>query len=365
MREITHSPSSLATEGTEEVQPSYSSGVDTQQWLRRLDEQFPRVRLAYLPTPLEYLENLTKHLNGPRIYLKRDDLTGLALGGDKPRKLEYLLGDALKRGADTVLTAGAAQSNHVRLTAAAARKVGLAPIGFVTDRKTPNTGNLLLDRVLGVDLRVHKVANDDHYQLVPLMEQEAERLRVQGRKPYVIPISGTTPLACLGYVRCAFELEEQFSQLSINPTALYLAHGTGGNTAALTIGFSIIGRRLPIVGISVSKNKAEATDLARRWLKETSQLLGVEARAEFEVDDNFIGPGYGEMTDACKKAIELAARTDGILVDPVYTGKALSGLIAHIRQVRLTKKDTVVMIHTGGIPALFAYADELTGIPIS
>lgn len=336
--------------------------MDFQAWLDRLDDRFPRVRLAYLPTPLEFLENLTKYLNGPRIYLKRDDLTGLALGGDKPRKLEYLLGEAIKQGADTVITAGSSQSNHVRLTAAAARKVGLRPIGFVPEEETRNTGNLFLDRLLGADLRFKKIA--DHWLLVPFMDEEAARLDREGHKAYVIPISGTTPIGCLGYVRCAVELEQQYQEMNLEPTALYVTCGTGGNIASLMTGMSVVGRQFPIIGISVNKSKTEATGLVQKWLRETSSLLGVEVQENFEIYDSFVGPGYAKLTEACKEAILLTAQTDGVLLDPVYTGKTMSGLIAHIKLGKLTKNDTAVMIHTGGIPALFAYAEGLTGIPI-
>ena len=338
--------------------------MDKQEWLEQLDRRFPRTPLAFLPTPLEYLGNLTKHLGGPKIYIKRDDLTGLTLGGDKPRKLEYLLGDALKHGYDTVITAGSSQSNHIRLTTAAARKVGLHPIAFtVPDEHSANTGNLFTSRLLDCELIFRKVPDNNHWHLVPFMDEKAEELRRAGRKAYVIPISGTTDVGCLGYIRCMFELEAQFNAMNVRPTVIYVTCGTGGNIASLMIGMNVLGMDIPIRGISVNRQKNEASELVMKWFNATCALIGVKATTNYDVDDRFIGQGYGKLTAACKEAILLAARTDGILLDPVYTGKTMSGLIGHIREGRLTKNDTVVVIHTGGVPALFAYADELITNP--
>jgi len=194
---------------------------------------------------------------------------------------------------------------------------------------------------------------------VPFMEEKAEQLRRAGRRPYVIPISGTTDIGCLGYIRCMFELESQWRAMNVQPTALYVTCGTGGNIASLMIALSVLGIKMPIRGISVNRAKTAAAGLVMKWFHATSELVGVEATADYEVFDEYIGEGYGKLTEACKEAIRLVARTDGILLDPVYTGKTMSGLLAHIREGRLMKKDTVVMIHTGGVPALFAYADAL------
>lgn len=329
-------------------------------WLDYLDALFPRESLATIPTPLDFLPNLTEHLGGPRIYIKRDDLTGLALGGDKPRKLEYLLADAKRAGADVIVTGGSSQSNHIRLTGAACRKLGLRTVALATvDDRAANTGNLLLSRLLGIEIQFHEVAGGDHWLLVPLMEAECDRLRSRGLTPYLIPISGTTTLACLGYVRCAWELSDQFEQAGIIPTALYVTSGTGGNLAALTVGFSTLGRRIRMVGVNVNRTGAEAMESAEKWRDETAALIGVRCETGMELEGRFVGPGYGEMTAECSEAIRIFAETEGIFLDPVYTGKAAAGLIAHIREAKLTASDTVVFVHTGGVPALFAYADEL------
>ena len=331
-----------------------------QEWLNHLDTNFPRVPLATLPTPLELAANFGEQLEGPKVYVKRDDMTGLALGGDKQRKLEYLLAEALGQGADTVVTGGSSQSNHVRLTAAACHKVGLDPVALCTvDERGQNTGNLLISRLLGAEIHFKKVPDNDHWLLVPFMEEECERLRQQGRKPYLIPLSGTTPLACLGYFRCALELVQQFEEAGISPTALYVTCGTGGNLAALALGMAVVGLPIRMVGINVNRGGPIAMEMAQQWLQDTAALLGTKPDGRFEMDGRFVGDGYGIMTDPCREAIQMLARTEGLLLDPVYTGKTAAGLIAHIREGRLTTDDTVVFVHTGGVPSLFAYADEL------
>lgn len=330
------------------------------EWLQHIDRQFARFPLAVLPTPLHLLERFSDRLGGPRIYMKRDDLTGLALGGDKPRKLEYLLADAKARGCDTVITCGASQSNHIRLTAAAARCAGMRPIGFtVPDKYNRNTGNLLLSRVLGTDLRIHEVPDNNHWLLHPLMEQEAHRLEREGYKPYVIPVSGSTPIGCLGYVRCAFELQLQFEQMQLRPTYIYGPCGSGGILGGLMAGMSAMARSIPVWGISVSRNREECMKNLKAWLDSQCSMLGVEPEGIYDADDRFVGERYGHLSKATREAIYLLAETEGIFTDPVYSGKSLSGLIGHIREGRLDSRDTVLFLHSGGVPALFAYADEL------
>ena len=332
-----------------------------QDWLTYLDDRFPREALAALPTPLEFAGNLSRKLDGPRIYIKRDDLTGLALGGDKPRKLEYLLADAIRSGADTIVTGGSSQSNHVRLTAAASNKLGLHPVALCTaDEHQQNTANLLLSRLFGAEIHFKTVADNDHWLLTPLMEAECDRLRGEGRKPYLIPLSGTTTLASLGYIRCALELDQQFEEAGVDPTAIYVTSGTGGNLAALALGMALVGRSIRTVGINVNRTGPPAVEMARQWIRETADLLETQHQGRFEMDGRFVGDGYGVMTDACREAILVVARTEGILLDPVYTGKAAAGMIAHAREGQLTGEDTVVFVHTGGVPALFAYAEGLT-----
>ena len=330
-----------------------------QNWLKYLDDRFHREKLATLPTPLQFAENLSLKLHGPKIYIKRDDLTGLALGGDKPRKLEYLLAEALQNGADTVVTGGSSQSNHVRLTAAAANKVGLQSVALcTTDSHQRNTGNLLLSKLLGIKIHFKTVAGNDHWLLQPLIEKECARLREKGHNPYMIPLSGTTPLACLGYIRCALELDQQFEEAGIEPTAIYVTSGTGGNLAALTLGMALVGRHPRIVGINVNRTGPTAIKLVDQWMKETANLLETRPQGQFEMDGRFVGNGYGAMTDSCHEAILLLARTEGILLDPVYTGKAAAGLITHAHEGRLSPEDTVIFVHTGGTPALFAYSEN-------
>ena len=332
-----------------------------QDWLDYLDERFPRKTLATLPTPLELSRNLSRKLHGPEIYIKRDDLTGLALGGDKPRKLEYLLAEATRQGADTIVTGGSSQSNHVRLTTAASNKLGLHTVALcTTDMHQKNTGNLLLSRLFGAEILFTAVPDNDHWLLMPLMETECARLLEQGRKPFLIPISGTTTLACLGYIRCALELDQQFEEAGIEPTAIYIASGTGGNLAALALGMAMVGRVVRMVGINVNRTGPIAEELAREWIQKTADLLEIQPQGQFEMDGRFVGGGYGLMTDASRDAIHMVARTEGLLLDPVYTGKAAAGMIAHTGEGRFTNDDTVVFVHTGGVPSLFAYAEGLT-----
>jgi 1-aminocyclopropane-1-carboxylate deaminase/D-cysteine desulfhydrase-like pyridoxal-dependent ACC family enzyme len=303
--------------------------------------------------------------------LKREDLTGLALGGDKPRKLEYELGHALAAGADTVVTGGSMQSNHARLTAAAARRYGLdCTVVLIRDPYAELQGNLLTVYLMGADVRV--VDARDHWDLEPHIAAVTGELRANGRHPYCIPVSGTTPRSCLGYVRAGVELARQLRDQNIRPDAIYTPFGTGGILAGLVTGLRAEGFTTPVIGISVNRESGFCEEQLGTWWNAISSLVHLDpgrARGPVEIHDEFIGSGYGDPTQECLDAILLLAQSEGILLDPVYSGKVAAGFAAHCQQGRWTADHTVVLLHSGGVPALFAYHDairrHLTGKGVS
>ncbi len=321
----------------------------------------PRWPLAHLPTPLEDARNLSAALDGPRILIKRDDLTGLALGGNKTRKLEYLIADAWEQDATVVITTGAAQSNHCRQTAAAARIAGMRCILVLssTDHDPPAQGNLLLDYLLGAE--VHFVR--DRSERMPAMERIAEELRRQGERPYLIPTGGSTPLGASAYVSAAFELTQQLIANGWGVSRVYVTSSTSGGThAGLALGARLCGNPFQVVGIGIEADVGAIRDVVLPLANATAEFLDVDVRLEpdeLHIDDRYVGPGYGVPTAECLEAIRLAAQTEGLLLDPVYTGKTLAGLIDHIRRGEIGRDETVVFIHTGGAPALFAQAETI------
>jgi L-cysteate sulfo-lyase len=311
-----------------------------------------RLALATLPTPLEPLDGLRRRLGGgPRLWVKRDDLTGLGGGGNKLRKLEYLLAHARREDADVVLTSGALQSNHARLTAAACARLGLACELFL-NRRVPKSGaayersgNLLLDRLFGA--RLHLLPRDDDPERAA--EARAADLRGLGQRPYVIPTGGSNAIGARGYARCAGELLEQ-----LRPGAIVAPTASGGTLAGLSAGLGALGWDGRLIGIAVSASAEEAFGRVAPLAAELA-----DAPAPFVVEDGFMGPGYGILTPAAAEAIRLAAETEGLLLDPVYSGKAMAGLLGLVRAGRLDDAGDVVFVHTGGVPGLFAYEEEL------
>jgi len=321
-----------------------------------------RVRLLNTPTALEPLPNLTRHLGGPKLYIKRDDCTGLALGGNKTRKLEYLLADALKKGADHLITHGAVQSNHVRQTAAAAAKAGMRFTGVLEHRIADpsldylESGNVFLSRLLGANV-VCRPAGDD---MERAMQEVAESLLSSGEHPYIIPGGGSNPLGSLGYAKCAEELVQQgaTAQLLLD----YIVHptGSGGTQAGLIAGLHCIQSNTRVLGISVKAPREQQENHVHTLAQATARLmecaLNVDRKA-VEVVSDYVGPGYGRANAATVEAVELMARLEGIVLDPVYTGKAMAGLMDLIQLKRFSRKDVVVFLHTGGAPALFSYRE--------
>ncbi|HZS93870.1 MAG TPA: D-cysteine desulfhydrase family protein [Chloroflexota bacterium] len=320
----------------------------------------PRLPLAFLPTPLHEAPHLSSRL-GIRVLLKRDDQTGLALGGNKVRKLEFLIAEALEQGADAIITTGGSQSNHARMTAAACRIANLACY-LVLDRGVhPEIqGNLLLDDLFGAAVTLIK--SPDPADAVAEMERVAERLRSEGRTPYIIPRGGSVPTGATGYAAMVPELLGQLGDLDVNPDFLYLATGSTGTHAGALAGLTAAGSSIPVRGISVSRDSASQEKKVLELANATLQYLGLPesvTASHIYVDDAYTGPGYGIPTTEMLDALDVLARDEGIILDPVYTGKAMAGMIDHAQTGKLPPNSTVVFLHTGGAPGLFAYNREI------
>lgn len=322
----------------------------------------PFRRLAALPTPLEDATRLREALGGrarcPRILVKRDDLTGLGLGGNKARKLEFLIGDALAQGATSVITTGAVQSNHARMTAAAARRSGLDVDLVLTASETPAAleGNLLLDHLFGA--RVHIVPSVDPMLAVghddAVVREVTESLEARGGRPYLIAVGGSSAVGALGYVAGTVELAGQLAALGVEPRRLYFASGSRGTQAGLTLGAHLLGMPYELHGVAVSGGEPQKIERARRAAVDAAALLGVDAtvrEARFFTDQEFIGAGYSMPTAEGLEAMLLAARSEALVLDVTYTAKAFAALVAHVRRGELSPRDTVVFLHTGGAPA--------------
>ena len=313
---------------------------------------FPSVPLALLPTPLYKLENLSRE-TGKNIYIKRDDMTGAALGGNKVRKLEFLLADARAKGADVVLTAGGPQSNHAMLTAACAAKLGMSAILVLKKRGVLSGGNLILDEIFGAEVRF--VDTDSYDGVYAEMERIMADLRAQGHTPYFIPVGGSVPLGCLGYVNCAKEIANQAEDLGVDFDIIVSATGSGGTYAGLTLGAKLFLPGTVSVGIGVCDDPFEAISLD--LMEGTAALL--EADVPVEAADihihYHIGPGYAIPSPEGAAAVKRLARTEGILVDPVYTGKALAGFFQLLEEDSAFRDaENILFLHTGGAGALFA-----------
>jgi D-cysteine desulfhydrase len=326
--------------------------------------QFPRRRYTPGETPLEKAPRLTEALGGPDIYIKRDDLLGLAAGGNKTRKLEFLVADALAKAADTLITCGAVQSNHCRLTLAAAVKEGLA-CRLVLEERVPGTynpeasGNNFLFNLMGVE-RVTVIPRGS--DTMKAMDKVADEVKAEGRHGYIIPVGGSNPIGATGYVACAQEIMEQTFEQGINIDYLVCASGSAGTQAGLITGFYGCSMNVPVLGINVSRAKQDQEELVYDLVKRTAQHVGLNLEIPREAVtcfDEYVGPGYSLPTPEMAEAVRLVARTEGILLDPVYTGKTMAGLIDLIRKGFFNKDDTVLFVHTGGSPALYVYQDYL------
>lgn len=325
--------------------------------------RIPRVQLATLPTPLEDLPALSRHLGGPRILMKRDDLTGFALGGNKSRKLEFLVADAMRQGCTTLLTAGAPQSNHCRQTAAAAVKAGLACeliLGGTPSDAAPPEGNLLLDLLFGAKL--HWTSRERRLEK---MAEVADELTASGKRPYVIPYGGSNPVGAVGYLLAYLEFVEQCIARRIAPDTVIVASSSGGTQAGMMAGAALAETQAVVKGISIDKGERDPIPFEEELAGIANgalALVGNPARvspADAHVEYGYLGGGYGVVGPLEREAISLVARLEGIVLDPVYTGRAMGAMIDMIANGRFDPGDTVVFWHTGGSPAIFAYASEL------
>ena len=328
--------------------------------------RFPRRRYTEGWTPLERMERLSRLLAGPDLYIKRDDLLGLAAGGNKTRKLEFLVADALARGADTLITCGAVQSNHARLTLAAAAKEGLK-CRLVLEERVANSynpgasGNNFLYHLLGVEAITVVPAGTD---LMGAMQKAADEVTTLGRKAYVIPGGGSNALGALGYVACAEEILAQTFDLDVHLDHVVCASGSAGTQAGLVVGLVGNNSNLPLTGINVSRSREEQEPKVHTLAEETAAILGVKGGVPREAVTclgDWVGPGYSLPTSEMVEAVRMLAQAEGILLDPVYTGKAMAGLIGLIRRGRFRKGEQVLFVHTGGSPALYVYQPVLTG----
>lgn len=322
--------------------------------------RFPRIRCGHFPTPLEPMDNLSRHLGGPRLWIKRDDCTGLSTGGNKTRKLEFLMADALAQGADTIVTQGATQSNHARQTAAIAAKLGLKMHILLEDRTGYTDeaytlgGNVLLDQLHGATISKRPAGADMQAE----MESMAAELRAKGRKPYVIPGGGSNPIGALGYVAAAQELVTQAYEMGLRIDHLVHATGSAGTQAGLVVGLVALSSGIPVLGIGVRapKDRQEASvfALAERTAAHIG-CSGIVRREQVVANSDYVGQGYGFPTESMIAAVKLLAEKEGILLDPVYSGKGMAGLIDLIGKGHFRKDANVVFLHTGGAVALFGY----------
>ena len=322
--------------------------------------RFPRIHLAHLPTPLEPLERLSRELGGPEIWIKRDDCTGLSTGGNKTRKLEFLMAEARAQNADIVMTQGATQSNHARQTAAFASKLGMDCHILLEDRTGSNdpnyrqNGNVFLDYLHGATAEYRPGGLDMNGE----MEAVAERMRSEGRRVYTIPGGGSNPTGALGYVNCAMELVGQANDRDLVIDRIVHATGSAGTQAGLVVGLKAINAQIPLLGIGVRAPKPKQEENVYTLAVATAEKLGcpgIVSREDVVANTDYVGDGYGIPAPSTIEAIEMFARLEGILLDPVYSGKGAAGLIDLARRGHFRKGERVVFLHTGGSAALFGY----------
>ena len=336
--------------------------------IERALSSHPRVRLAHLPTPFEAMDNLSKKLGGPQLYVKRDDCTGVAMGGNKARQAEFYFGKAVAEGADTIITTGAFQSNHVRMSCAYARKLGMECEIQLEHRVAGggeaylNSGNVLLDRLFGA--RIHEYADgEDEAGADRNLGRIADTVRAAGGNPYVIPLAaGHPPTGALGYVEAAAELLDQAAAMGVDVGMVVLPSGSASTHAGMLAGLRALGSPARVLGVCVRRDAAAQAPRVLKRTRETLALAGLSVKvtdADVQVTDVYFGAGYGQLTEAAREAMTLAAECEGLLLDPVYTAKAMAGLIGAVRDGTIAADETAIFLHTGGTPALFAYEEFL------
>jgi len=343
--------------------------------LKQKISAFPRKDLIHRPTPLRRLDRLTQELGGPEIWIKRDDLTGLAFGGNKSRKLEFIIPDALNKGADTIITWASVQSNWCMQTAAAARSVGLHPILLLfktSDQKVEYDGNLLLDYILGADVRIReaekgKIVSEDYVRTV--LEEVADEVRESGHKPYLVSVGGSMPgwsmdkpLGAIAYAEAFLEMFDQARSAGAGITHVIHATGSGATQAGLIVGANAAPAKIRVLGISVSEGKEVLVPIVQRICQDTGKALALDLQidpSDIIVLDEYVKEGYGIINKETAEAIRLLFTTEGIVLDPVYTGKAMAALIDLVSKRYFRRDDGVLFFHTGGTPALFPYREPL------
>ncbi len=324
-----------------------------------MNPKYPeRIRIAHLPTPIEPMERLSRHLEGPELFIKRDDLTGLATGGNKTRKLEFLVAEALAQGCDHLVTTGASQSNHCRQTAAAAAKFGLGCTIVLSGQAPPlTTGNILIDKLLGA--QIHWAGDQPRSEA---MAEVTAALQANGRTPYPIPLGGSNVLGATGYVLAMQELMAQLQAEQITPDFIVFASSSGGTQAGIVLGAEIYGYDGQVLGISVDHPADAVQTQVAALATATATHLGLGQLSVADrvvVNDDYLGGGYAIVGETEREAINLVAQMEGVLLDPVYTGRAMGGLIDLIRWGAITRGQTVLFWHTGGTAALPAFTDKL------
>jgi D-cysteine desulfhydrase family pyridoxal phosphate-dependent enzyme len=336
---------------------------------------FPRKDLIHRPTPLRRLDRLTQELGGPEVWIKRDDLTGLAFGGNKSRKLEFIIPDAVSKGADTIITWASVQSNWCMQTAAAARSVGLHPILILfktSDQEVEYDGNLLLDYILGADVRIReaekgKIVSEEFVRKV--LEEVADEVRGSGHKPYVVSVGGSMPgwsmdkpLGAIAYAEAYLEMLDQVRSLGASITHIIHATGSGATQAGLIAGAKTAPSKIPVLGISVSEAKGGLVPIVQKICQDTGKALALDLQidsSDIIVLDEYVREGYGIINKETAEAIRLVFTAEGIVLDPVYTGKAMAALIDLVKKSYFQRDDRVLFFHTGGTPALFPYREPL------
>ena len=320
-------------------------------------ENFKRVSLGHFPTPIEHLKSISDYLDGPQIFIKRDDCTGLATGGNKTRKLEFILADAIDKNADLVVTVGAIQSNHARQTAAACAKLGLKCLIVLEQRLKDapeiymSSGNVFLNKVFGAEMILCPPDRD----VKDYADEIVKEKKHSGENPYFIPVGGSNHLGELGYIECMREIIE--NQNNNQFTHIILATGSGGTHAGLVAGKTIFQSEIKVIGISIKDNKSNQEERVYQLVTNSLKYVDSSApnREDVFVDDSYVGPGYAEPTDGMRKALSLMATREGILLDPVYSGKAFDGLIGLVRSNFFKTTDKVLFLHTGGSAAIPAF----------
>jgi len=346
--------------------------------IRQKISAFPRKDLIHRPTPLRRLHRLTQELGGPEIWIKRDDLTGLAFGGNKSRKLEFIIPDALNKGADTIITWASVQSNWCMQTAAAARSVGLHPILLLfktSDHAVEYDGNLLLDYILGADVRIReaekgKIVSEQYVRKV--IEEVAEEVKKSGHKPYIVSVGGSMPgwsmdkpLGAIAYAEAFFEMLDQAASAGAGITHIVHATGSGSTQAGLIAGAKAAPAKIRVLGISVSEGKGVLVPIVQKICQDTSKALALDLQidpSDIIVLDEYVKEGYGIINKETAEAIRLLFTSEGIVLDPVYTGKAMAALVDLVRKGFFRRDDGVLFFHTGGTPALFPYRESLVGL---